>query len=43
LRLTNEINCTDDFFLVFSRLCRAKNNVDNSPKLCLETIYKKEF
>jgi hypothetical protein len=43
LRLSNEINCTDDFFSFSVVYAEPKNNVDNSPKLCLETIYKKNF
>ena len=41
--LSNEINCTHDFFSFSVIYAEPKNNVDNSPKLCLETIYKKNF
>ena len=31
------------FFSFSVVYAEPENNVDNSPKLCLETIYKKEF
>ena len=31
------------FFSFSVVYAEPKNNVDNSPKLCLETIYKKNF
>jgi hypothetical protein len=31
------------FFSFSVFYAEPKNNVDNSPKLCLETIYKKNF